>query len=213
MPPVNQEILDLFISRAQAAGTVVQPLPTRAAALQYVLDVCAQKAPCELLADENVEKGPDGPNRVPTRVQKVMAAPDVDEADFATLSAACQAQGIRCLRHDLRQHLAGIDVGLTTARLGVAATGTCLAAGDVEDTRLAGMISEIHIMLLSTSAIYADLPAIAGPLRQRLAEHPGSYTTLITGPSRTADIERVGAIGVHGPLQLHVILLEDARAQ
>lgn len=210
MPPVNQECLDLFIARAQAAGAVVQQLPTRAAALQYVVDVCTQKAPCELLADEDVEKGPLGPNKVPTRIQKIVAAPDLNEADFASLAETCEKQGILCLRDGLRQRLAGIDVGLTTACLGVAATGTCVSTGDREDTRLAGMISEIHIMLLPVSAIHADLPAIAGPLRRRLAERPGSYTTLITGPSRTADIERIGAIGVHGPLQLHVILLEDA---
>ena len=40
-------------------------------------------------------------------------------------------------------------------------------------------------------------------------EAPATYTTLISGPSRTADIERVAAVGVHGALELHIILLED----
>ena len=128
----------------------------------------------------------------------------------AALAEACAAQGFACLREGLRKHLAGIDVGLTTARLGVAASGTCLAVGDNEDTRLAGMISETHILILRADAIYPDLPSIAAPLRERMAECPGSYTTLITGPSRTADIERVSAVGVHGPLELHIVLLEDA---
>ena len=101
-------------------------------------------------------------------------------------------------------------MGLTTARLGVAASGTCLTVGDNEDTRLAGMISETHILILRASEIYPDLPSIAGRLRERMAERPGSYTVFITGPSRTADIERVSAVGVHGPLELHIVLLEDA---
>lgn len=210
MPPVNQEYVELFTARAEAVAATVQRLPNMAAALQYAVDVCARKAPCELLADEDVEKGPDGPNKVPTRVQKILAAPDLADEDFAALSAACAEQGIACRRDGLRNHLAGIDVGLTTARLGVAASGTCLAVGDNEDTRLAGMISEIHILILPASRIYPDLPSVAGELRERMAERPGSYTVFITGPSRTADIERVGAVGVHGPLELHIVLLEDA---
>ena len=60
MAPVNQELVDLFIARAEAVAAQVQRLPNIAAALQYAVDVCARKAPCELLADEDVEKGPDG---------------------------------------------------------------------------------------------------------------------------------------------------------
>ena len=202
MAPVNQELVDLFIARAEAVAAQVQRLPNMA--------VCARQAPCELLADEDVEKGPDGPNKVPTRVQKILAAPDLPDADFAALAEACAAQGFACRRDGLRNHLAGIDVGLTTARLGVAASGTCLTVGDNEDTRLAGMISETHILILRASEIYPDLPSIAGRLRERMAERPGSYTVFITGPSRTADIERIGAVGVHGPLELHIVLLEDA---
>ena len=212
MDPANQELVNLFIARAEAATAQVQRFPNMAAVLQYVVDICARKAPCELLADENVEKGPDGPNRVPTRVQKILAAPDLDNKDFDALSAACAGQGIVCLRDGLRDHLAGIDVGLTTARLGVAASGTCLAAGDDENTRLAGMISEVHILILPVSRIYPDLPSIAGFLRDRMNERPGSYSVFITGPSRTADIERVSAICVHGPLELHIVLLEDNHA-
>jgi L-lactate dehydrogenase complex protein LldG len=53
-----------------------------------------------------------------------------------------------------------------------------------------------------------NITDIAPYLRQRQKDGKISYTSLITGPSRTADIERVGAIGVHGPLSVHIILVE-----
>lgn len=212
MDPANQELVKLFIARAEEAAAKVQRLPDMAAALRYAVEVCTRKAPCELLTDEDVDKGPDGPNRVPTRRQKILAAPDITDTDFAALSAACAEQEIACCRNGLRRHLAGIDVGVTTACLGVATSGTCLAAGDDEDTRLAGMISEVHILILPVCRIYPDLPSIAGLLRERMNERPGTYSVFITGPSRTADIERVSAIGVHGPLELHIVLLEEPHA-
>lgn len=181
-----------------------------AAALQYVVDVCANKAPAELLADEpGTALGPLGPNKVPTRVQRVIAAPGLEDADFDVLAAACEAKGFLCLRDGLRNYLAGIDVGFSTALLGVAASATCLMDTDDEDIRLAGMISETHVILLRKSTIYPDLPSIAQFLRERINAGETTYTSMITGPSRTADIERVPAVGVHGPLELHIILLED----
>lgn len=210
MPSVNQELVEAFSAKAALVNAVVQEVPNMAAALQYVVDVCASKTPCELLADEDsVVKGPPGPNNMPTRVKRIVAAPDLGDEDFASLAAACETKGFACEKTGLRRYLAGIDVGLSRAQLGVAASGTCMMDADNEDIRLAGMISEIHIILLSKSAIYPDLPSIAQQLRERINLAAGTYTTLITGPSRTADIERVSAVGVHGPLELHVLLLED----
>lgn len=210
MSPVNQELVEAFSAKAAAVNAVVQEAPSMSAALQYVLDVCESKTPAELLADEpDAEQGPLGPNKVPTRVRRIVAAPDLDDADFAALAEACAQKGVICIRNGLRKHLAGIDVGLSRAELGVAGSGTCLMNTDNEDARLAGMISEIHVILLRKSDIYPDLPSIAQRLRERMNQAPATYTTLITGPSRTADIERVAAVGVHGPLELHIILLED----
>ena len=93
--------------------------------------------------------------------------------------------------------------------MGVAASATCLLDTDKEDVRLTGMISEVSMILLHKSDIYPDLPSIAQILRERMSSAPATYTTMVTGPSRTADIERVAAVGVHGPLELHIILLED----
>ena len=210
-PEEIQDLVQDFTAKATAVNAVVQELPNMAAALQYVVDVCENKAPCELMADEDVEKGPNGPNGVPTRVQRIVAAPVLNDEDFATLEAACKEKGFLCIREGLRNHLAGIDVGLTFAEMGVSSSATCLVNTDNEDARLAGMISEIHVLLLAKTKLVRTLPEIAGRMRELLMANPkgGNYTTLISGPSRTADIESVAAVGVHGPLELHIILLED----
>lgn len=206
----REELVAAFSAKATAVNAVVQEMPTMAAALQYVVDVCADKAPPSCWPTNPApSRAPWAPTKVPTRVKRVVAAPELNDEDFAQLSKACEEKGFICLRQGLRNYLAGIDVGLSTAVLGIAGSGTCLVNTDNEDARLAGMIAEISVILLRKSAIYPDLPSIAQRLRERMNEAPATYTTLITGPSRTADIERVAAVGVHGPLELHIILLED----
>ena len=116
-----------------------------------------------------------------------------DEADAERQIAADRTRG---------------EVGVARAARGIAATGTCVVETDDEATRLETMLPEISVLLLRKGDIVPDLPDIAPYLRARQADGKVSYTSFITGPSRTADIERVGAIGVHGPLELHVVLLE-----
>ena len=125
MSSINQALVDEFRTKAGTVNAVVQEVPDLDAALQYVVDVCAAKSPCELLADEpGTQRGPNGPNGVPTRVQRIVAAPCLDEEHFARLSAACEAKGFLCLKDGLRSRLAGIDVGFSMADFGVAASAT-----------------------------------------------------------------------------------------
>ncbi len=104
----------------------------------------------------------------------------------------------------------GVDgVGVARAALGSAETGTCVVVTDDEETRLATMLPETSILILRASDIVPALPDVAPFLRARQADGRISYTSLITGPSRTADIERVSAIGVHGPLDVLIILIGE----
>jgi L-lactate dehydrogenase complex protein LldG len=68
------------------------------------------------------------------------------------------------------------------------------------------MLAAVHIAVLAESCIVPDSAAIADHLNEILRDDSPSYTAFITGASRTADIERVLAIGVHGPQELHILI-------
>jgi len=205
-----QTQVETFKEKAALVAAQVTEAADLEEALRRVVQICREKEPCELLAPEpGAETGPPlGENRPPTRARRVIAAPGLSDRDFALLQKECEAEGFLCLGGGLREYLAGIDVGLAWADSAVAASGTCLVPSTNEDVRLATMICESSVLLLRKSTIKPDLVSLAGRLREmQNADEPG-YAAFITGPSRTADIERVLTLGVHGPLELHVILLE-----
>ena len=107
-----------------------------------------------------------------------------------------------------RAAAAGLSADVARAVRGIAATGTCVVATDDEETRLATMLPDVSIIVIDAADIVPDLPDIASFLRERQTVGKATYTSFITGPSRTADIERVSAIGVHGPLELVIVLKE-----
>ena len=101
------------------------------------------------------------------------------------------------------------DVGVTSAQAAIAETGTLVLESERERHRLASLLPPVHIAILNAVDICLSLGEAL-----RLVRRDGSTTmsrtiTFITGPSRTADIELTLAIGVHGPKELYVIVIEE----
>jgi len=155
-----------------------------------------------------MEPGQKGTDPMPGEKLRVMAAPNLDEADFTKLDKACRESGdVRLIRENLRAYPGGIDMGVTLVDFGIAETGTLVLNSDSEETRLSTMLCETHVAILNEGKIRETALSMADELND-LTGQASSYTAFITGASRTADIERVLALGVHGPLELVILLVE-----
>ena len=106
---------------------------------------------------------------------------------------------------DVALALAG-EIGIVLATAGVAETGSFLSADTGLPARLLGMLADTVYALLPASSIVPSLDEM-GVLLSQLSAEGNRYLSLVTGPSRTADIERVLTIGVQGPKALHVVIL------
>lgn len=99
---------------------------------------------------------------------------------------------------------------ISFARAGIAETGSLLLEVTDPTERGATALSVIHAVFLRAADIVPSLADLAGELEQMLAAPGQAYLSITTGPSRTADIERVLTIGVHGAKELHVLIIEGA---
>ncbi|MBP0590065.1 lactate utilization protein C [Paraburkholderia sp. LEh10] len=99
-----------------------------------------------------------------------------------------------------------IDAGFTVARSGIASTGTLIVAPDARSPRTMSLVPPLHIALVYADSLHVDLHAAMR------AEHwqAGMPTNLvmISGPSKTSDIQQTLAYGAHGPRELWVVIVE-----
>jgi len=106
--------------------------------------------------------------------------------------------------------LANCGVGLTAADYAIAETGTIVLTSDEPNALLVSLLPAVHIALVRSSQIAARLDEVIDRIgKERIGRaDPSRSVTLITGPSRTSDVELVLSIGVHGPKELHVIIID-----
>jgi L-lactate dehydrogenase complex protein LldG len=108
-------------------------------------------------------------------------------------------------RDELRALCATIDVGITSADYALADTGTLVMLSSPQEARLISLLPPAHIAVVPRDRILTGLDELF-----TLVPNPAEISSsmvLITGPSRTADIEQILVRGVHGPGQIAVIVV------
>ena len=105
-----------------------------------------------------------------------------------------------------KEQLFAIDASITTTQGGLADVGALILWPDANEPRLMSLAPPLHIAVLDAANIHDSLAdAIA---RERWQERMPTNALLISGPSKTADIELVLTFGVHGPKELVVLILD-----
>ncbi len=179
-------MFDKFKAAAEAAGnTEVQRFSTKAEALHFIEG---------FLKKEEIK---DAPGSYAVWADAAILK-GVDTKDLAAKIPGLKFQVTRDLAKNAK-------IGITQMEWGLANMGTLAQDSTAVEQRLASALSWIHVALLPTDKIVADLPALMTNM------HPdkSNYIALITGPSKTADIERVLAIGVHGPERLVIVCVDE----
>ena len=98
-----------------------------------------------------------------------------------------------------------IDVGITTTTGAIARTGSLVLWPNSEEPRLISLVPDVHIAIVKVDEIYETFSEIVE--KQNWSENMPTNALLISGPSKTADIEQVLAYGVHGPKELIVLIV------
>lgn len=137
---------------------------------------------------------------------------DTASAEGAALSQALPpeiqalpfAQPIEAWKSELFD---SIDAGFTVARSGIAATGTLVLAPDAGTPRTVSLVPPLHIALVYANTLHADLHAAARAERWR--DGMPTNLVLVSGPSKTSDIQQTLAYGAHGPRRMWVIIVTD----
>jgi L-lactate dehydrogenase complex protein LldG len=180
-------MFELFKAKAEAVSAVVFREAGPTAALARVLGV---------LEGEGVRDAPGA--RAVWREEGILGA----LLDRGALAARVPGLSFEVTK----ERAAESRVGVTEFDWALAETGTLVHDASDPGRRLASMLVETHVALVRTRSLLPDFECLltrADPRRMR-------YLACVTGASRTADIERVLTIGVHGPKKLVVVAVDDA---
>jgi L-lactate dehydrogenase complex protein LldG len=179
-------IFETFKSRAEAVSAEVHHFAGKADALGFITNYLQ----AEGIADR------------PESYAVWAGSPLLSSADQADL-----ANSIPGLTFDVtREKAAAAKIGISQLDWAIANTGSLVQDATAVERRLVSTLPIVHIAIIETGQLVPDLPA----LLTKISPAQTNYISFITGPSRTADIERVLTIGVHGPEKLIIVFVDEA---
>jgi L-lactate dehydrogenase complex protein LldG len=178
------ELLSLFRTRAEPLGVVVHQGDHVTLAREFVAWATDADAPFAFVAEEL-------------------------RGRYPLFCAALTELGIAQVSPEGPEQMRDSALGVSLAHAAIAETGSALMAESTLADRSVGLLPRNQAIVIPTRALLPSLDE-AAPILRALALAPGrNMVTLVTGPSRTADIERVLTVGVQGPGRVMILFADD----
>jgi len=103
-------------------------------------------------------------------------------------------------------------IGITRCEFLIARLGSVMISSHQSPGRKINVFPDVHLVIGYTSQLVPDLKHALAAIRKKYSHNYPSMISFITGPSRTADIEKTLVLGAHGPRELYVFLIDDQNA-
>ena len=142
--------------------------------------------------------------------RQVVVAPDFAVSQpWQAILPLLRDKGIEIREAGSPASVADAPAGLSGAELAIAETGSVLLAENALEARVVGMLTLTHFVLVHEGTLFPKLEDAGKKLQDltKVGSDQRHYISLVTGPSRTADIERTLTIGVQGPKALCIIIV------
>ncbi len=104
------------------------------------------------------------------------------------------------------------DAGLTSCEALVARTGSVMMSSGQPSGRTVGIFPPVHLVVAYLDQVVFDIRDALKKVREKYGETPPSMVSFQSGPSRTSDIEKKSVVGVHGPKEVYVFLVDQPQA-
>lgn len=184
---VRDGAIDAFRTKVESLGVEVEHAAGPDEAARFLIDQCAAAETARaVVSGELAERAPD-------------------------LVAALQGAGIEIAVSQSLEDSRDAPLGVTLARNGVVETGSALMAERSLADRAIGLLTMTCVIVIETASLLSTLDEAGRVLREVALQPGGGFATLVTGPSRTADIEMSLTVGVQGPRVVRILFVDDLR--
>ena len=159
---------------------------------------CASSEEAEKAINNEIKKG---------GFKKVVSVP-LEKINLEAVKEQSQNDGIEFITDLNRDVIEQADLGISEFDLGISTLGTIIQ--DAEDVykRLVSTLPLTHLAIISTKSLIPTFEDALDVIQKTYGDKPPGFIACVTGPSKTADIERVLTIGVHGPEFLIVVCID-----